>query len=182
MKTSLFLLLLLSCLALTSVAQYSNNSLNLNDSPLSSHPDSKNIVLPGNFKRPLLPVYFSYNKRKLILNGKRMSGIALVNMCRSINDPCVQEQLKCYDQLSTNKRWILTSTAFCGANTFVMICATSSTTQNNSAIWASCALASAIAAGVTAICSSIPHQKRKIIMFHDLPIAYNNYLASQTNK
>ena len=152
---------------------------------------SKKIISPQtkSFQQPdengeLKPVYFNYRKRKLVCNGERMSGLDLINLCRSIPDSLIQQQIQCYDQLSNNKRWILRATLMCGVSVFVMSATASSTRSESSAYFAAGAVATTLGSGITAICSSIPHQKRKAIMFRNLPVVYNRYveMQNQNNK
>lgn len=134
------------------------------------------------FKTPttqtLEPIYFSYKKRQLIYKCQKMRGEKLVAICRNIPDSAIQEQINYYDNLSNNKKWILCSTIVCGASALVLLYSSALFPfEKNAGYIAGSGAAAALASGITAICSSIPHQKRKIIMFKDLPIAYNLYVA-----
>lgn len=126
----------------------------------------------------LSPVLYSYTRRKLLYKGQRISGLQLINLCRNIPDSAIQAQLECYDELTRRKAQILTATGLSGVACIASVQIISIQPSGNDVYFGAIAAGAAIGAGIAAICSSIPHQKRKAILFYYLPIAYNNYVLT----
>jgi hypothetical protein len=135
----------------------------------------------------LKPVYFNYTWRQLFYNGNiQMNGNNFLNMCRSIDDPQIQLQIARYNQLTRNKKNLLCAMIVCAASGYVTLMGSSFAsngydyTRQYTIMGAGAALLF-IATPIIAISTSIPHQKRKEVIFRDLPAAYNFYVES-TNK
>lgn len=163
---------------------------NFNNAPYYKNQESDHTYLlpdttlinPKNIKQDFEPIYFSYKKRQLIYKGQKIRGEKLVAICRNIPDSAIQEQINCYDNLSNNKKWILGSTIICGISAIILMNAATLIPSESNIYMSLTGLGAGLSSGITAICSSIPHQKRKIIMFRDLPIVYNQYVERQQHK
>ncbi|HWY12146.1 MAG TPA: hypothetical protein VN026_12515 [Bacteroidia bacterium] len=136
----------------------------------------------------LVPVYYNYSSRQLFYNGiMPLNGNAFLGMCRGINDFKVQQQIARYDQLTKNKKRLVALTIVSGIGGYLLSIGSlagfssyrSSDSQNATLAVGALAL---LACPVLAISTAIPHQKRKEVVFRDLPAAYNFYVESQTKK
>lgn len=132
-------------------------------------------------QRKLYPVYFNYSKRQLRDSDKNIiSPIEFLNLCRSINDSAVQQQVARYDSYTRDKQKLGLVALGSGFSAFALLgSAVSLAEQNNNNASASFGFFGAIAflaVPAIAIYSSVPHQKRKAVLFRDLPIAYNHYV------
>jgi hypothetical protein len=138
----------------------------------------------------LQPVYFNYTKRRLYSHNKMpLNGRHFLDLCRGINDSGIQHQVRRYDQLTSNKRKILGAMITCGVAGYItmigsmMALSTSGPTPEGAYTTLGIGAASLfIATPILAISSGIPHQKRKEILFRDLPEAYNFHVLSNPNK
>jgi hypothetical protein len=131
----------------------------------------------------LKPVYFNFRKRLLMDSYKsRISPVDFLNLCRTINDSAVQQQIARYDGYTKDKANLGIAALGSGAATFVLLgSAVSYAGQSNtnaSASFAFFGVLTLVSLPVMAIYSSVPHQKRKGVLFRDLPIAYNRYVES----
>lgn len=129
-----------------------------------------------------LPVYFNYRRRVLQYDGRRIEGPDFLEMCRSIPDSSIREQVKQYDAYTAQKQKLVFS--LLGSSFAGMACiggalgnASPSTGANDLLIFtgAACLLATP----VIAICTSGPHRRRKTVLFRDLPVVYNAYVEAQ---
>ena len=140
----------------------------------------------------LKPVYYNFTRRRLYASNKMpLNGQHFLQLCRGINDDRIQLQINRYDQLTKNKKNILGAMFLCGIGGFIGMVASTSMIgsssygydQNNGyAVLGVSAAALFVATPILAISTGIPHQKRKAILFHDLPEAYNFYVTTQTIK
>jgi hypothetical protein len=138
----------------------------------------------------LRPVYFNYTKRRLYSSNKTpLNGRHFLELCRGMNDPRIQYQIRRYDQLTRNKKKILGAMIACGVGgyitTMVSVSAMSGSGRTPEGAYTTLGIGLAslfLATPILAISSGIPHQKRKEILFRDLPEAYNFHVLSQTNK
>jgi hypothetical protein len=129
-----------------------------------------------------LPVYFNYRRRQLIYNGKRLDGAGFLRMCRSINDSAVQEQLARYDDLTAQKQKLsfgMIGAGFVGMASFGGALNTGSGQPEANIMLAFTAVICIVAVPVMGIYTTVPHQKRKAVLFRDLPIVYNAYVEAQ---
>ena len=148
------------------------------------------IVATKNECDKLKPVYFNYTKRRLYSNNKMpLNGRHFLELCRGINDPKIRFQIRRYDQLTSNKRKILGAMIACGVGGYITTMASmvamsgSGYTPEGAYATLGVGLVSLlVATPVLAISSGIPHQKRKEILFRDLPEAYNFHVLTQNNK
>lgn len=136
----------------------------------------------------LQPVYFNFSRRLLFSDKQKTTRIHPKNFlqeCRGINNAEIQNQIARYDHLTQNKK-ILTGTMIaCAVSSYALLMAGSSMISSsypsgqgaNAVLCAGVSLL--LATPVLAISTSIPHQKRKEILFRDLPNAYNFYALSQ---
>ncbi|MES2762894.1 MAG: hypothetical protein V4677_11835 [Bacteroidota bacterium] len=135
--------------------------------------------------KKLSPVYFNYRKRQLKYNDSKMNPIEFLHLCRSINDSAVQLQLARYDAFTKDKEK-LGLVALGGGFTAIGMLGTAAGTagQGNYVITGSLAFFGVVGVlmiPISAIYSAVPHQKRKTVLFRDLPIAYNQYVETQNN-
>lgn len=137
----------------------------------------------------LRPVYFNFSRRRLYnSNNMPLNGNHFLELCRGINDPQVQHQLRKYDQLTHNKKKLLVAMIVCGVGGYVglmgsasMLSSSGNYNKNGYTVLGISAASLFIATPILAISTGIPHQKRKEILFRDLPDAYNFYVLSQPN-
>ena len=134
------------------------------------------------------PVYYNFSKRRLYASNKMpIRGADFLYLCRGINDANVQHQIRRYDQLTFNKKKLVTATILCGVGGYLTFITStmmgiSSYSSDRHYIGMTIGAAALIATPILAISTSIPHQKRKEILFHDLPEAYNFHVTSQPNQ
>lgn len=146
---------------------------------LKSDPE---IMVPSNQKE-LLPVYFNYRRRQLKDAHKNdISPVEFLNLCRSIRDSAVQLQVARYDSYTKDKERLGVVALVGGFSAMGLIgSAAAYRGQGNDVITGSLIFLGVIgflAIPAAAIYSSVPHQKRKSVLFRDLPIAYNQYVES----
>lgn len=129
-----------------------------------------------------LPVYFNYRRHQLQYNGKQIDGLDFLEMCRSIPDSSIREQVKQYEDYTAQKQKLVFS--LMGSGFAGMACiggalgnASPSTGANGPLIVTG--IACLLAVPVLAICTGAPHQRRKTVLFRDLPIVYNAYAEAQ---
>lgn len=129
-----------------------------------------------------LPVYFNYRRHVLQYDGKRIDGLDFLELCRGIPDSTVREQVKQYDAYTAQKQKLVFS--LLGSSFAGMACiggalgnASPSTGANGTLIFTGAACL--LAVPVLAICTAAPHQRRKTLLFRDLPIVYNAYVEAQ---
>jgi hypothetical protein len=106
--------------------------------------------------------------------------------CRGINDPRIQDQIHKYDKLTGNKKKILGAMIVCGVGgyitTMISVSAMSGSGRTPEGAYTALGVGLAslfLATPILAISSGVPHQKRKEILFRDLPEAYNFYVLSE---
>lgn len=130
-----------------------------------------------------LPVYFNYRRRQLKYNGvERIDGISFLNMCRSIKDSAVQEEVARYDELTVQKQklgFAMMGGAFAAFACFGGAAANDQGKPELTVMLVGTGAFCAMAVPAIAIYSSVPHQKRKTILFRDLPVAYNAFVERQ---
>jgi hypothetical protein len=129
-----------------------------------------------------LPVYFNYRRRQLSYHGKRLDGAGFLRMCRSIPDSAVQEQLARYDDFTAQKQKLnfgMACAGFAGMAFFGGALNTESRHAETNAMLGLTAAICILTVPVMGIYTTVPHQKRKAVLFRDLPIAYNAYVESQ---
>ena len=133
------------------------------------------------------PVYYNFSKRRLYASNKMpIRGGDFLNLCRGINDHNVQIQIRRYNELTRRKKGLVTATIICGVGGYLTLIAStmmgiSSYSSDRHYIGMAIGGAALLATPFLAISTAIPHQKRKEILFHDLPEAYNFYVTSPTN-
>ena len=138
-------------------------------------------------KQVLSPVYFNYRKRLLKYNGvEKINGLEFLNMCRSIQDSAVQQQVARHDGFTKDKEK-LGLIALGGGFTALGALGTAAGTagQGNDVLTGSLAFFGVVGVLMIPVCaiySSVPHQKRKAVLFRDLPVAYNHYVETQYSK
>jgi hypothetical protein len=152
---------------------------------LSSSPTTNYNLEANQLNTPeiLSPVYFNFHKRELRdLNKKVISATEFLNLCRNINDTAIQIQVARYDSFTKDKQrlgLIALGSGFAAMGLFGSAGATAG--QGNDVITGSFAFFGVVGALVipaAAIYSSVPHQKRKAVLFRDLPVAYNHYVET----
>lgn len=137
----------------------------------------------------LQPIYFNYSRRQLFYNKTvRENPKEFLNLCRTINDPQIKNQIARYDHLTQNKKIIcgtMIGTAIAGYLLTMVASAMPSNTPYNSGYQYPLIIGGVVcllATPVLAITTSVPHQKRKEVLFRDLPDAYNFYVFTQSKK
>ncbi len=161
-----------------------NLSAQVNSYQLDSF-ESKEII-PKKDCDKLRPVYFNYSKRRLFTNNKMpLNGRHFLELCRGIDDPRIRHQIRKYDQLTSNKKKLIGAMIAAGvAGYFGLIASTGMINSSGPDAYIVMGVSAAslvIVTPILAISTSIPHQKRKEILFRDLPEAYNFYVLSQPN-
>jgi hypothetical protein len=180
MKTIIYLSLICLMIHQNLSAQQYPPGLDPSDPRL--HPGSQ---FRQKFLRPegkLMPVYFNYSRRLLFYNNTiRLNGNDFLNMCRSIDDVQIKRQIARYDELSRKKKVLVGMTIVCGVGGYItaVTAATISNYNSGQTAFLVTGLACLLATPILAVSTSIPHQKRKEVVFRDLPYAYNLYVGSQ---
>jgi hypothetical protein len=115
----------------------------------------------------------------------RLNGNDFLSLCRSLNDLAIQDQIARYDQLTRKKRALIGGMISCAIVGYVTMFASMISVSGSGPYNANGYTAMAIGAAVFfigtpafAISTAFPHQKRKEIVFRDLPAAYNFYLEN----
>jgi|GEM_PF-3234668 hypothetical protein len=129
-----------------------------------------------------LPVYFNYRRRQLQYNGRRIDGITFLNMCRSIPDSSIQEQVERYDGYTAQKQKLgfgAMGSGFAGMAFLGGALGNGNANPEANAILVLTGVVGVLAVPALAIYTSVPHQKRKAVLFRDLPIVYNAYVEAQ---
>jgi len=158
-------------------------------SELASAPVNKYNLESQQFSahEQLSPVYFNYSKRQLKdIYKENISPIEFLNLCRSIQDSAIQLQVARYDAFTKDKERLGVIALGGGFSAIGLLgsagaASSSGGGQGNDVITASLAclgVVGLLAIPIAAIYSSVPHQKRKAVLFRDLPIAYNLYVES----
>lgn len=130
----------------------------------------------------LYPVYFNYRRRQLQCNGRRLDGMTFLNMCRSIPDSSIQEQVARYDEYTAQKQKLgfgAMGSGFAGIAFFGGALGSGNANPEANTVLAIMGGACVLAVPVLAIYTSVPHQKRKAVLFRDLPVVYNAYVETQ---
>ncbi len=135
----------------------------------------------------LKPVYFNFRRRQLKDDQqKTIQPLAFLHLCRTINDSAIQMQVARYDAFTKDKER-LGAIALLGGFSAIGLFGSAAATAASGAQGNEVLTGSLVCLGVVgllaipaaAIYSSIPHQKRKAVLFQDLPIAYNQYVELQ---
>ncbi len=134
----------------------------------------------------LSPVYFNFHKRQLKdLNKNVINPIDFLNLCRTINDTLIQIQVARYDAFTRDKQrlGLISLGSGFAAMGFLGSAAANSYQENNmvSGTLIFLGVASVLVIPALAIYSTVPHQKRKTVLFRDLPVAYNYYVERHNN-
>lgn len=142
----------------------------------------------------LRPVYYDLHKRVLYNpEGHRIAGPSFLDLCRSIPDSAVKAEVARYDALTRNKLHLGLMALGSGSLGFGLLSLAGAQSSNqgyNGGTTNQDAIGACIGLGVTCLvavpialmATTAPHQQRKIILFHDLPQAYNRYVESLTSK
>lgn len=165
-------------------------NLNAQVSPYQLDASESEGLVPKKDCDGLRPVYFNYSQRRLYYNNKMpLNSRHFLELCRGVNDPKIRYQIHKYDQLTSNKRKILGAMIACGVGGYITmmgsVVALSTSGPTPEGAYTALGIGAAslfIATPILAISSGIPHQKRKEILFRDLPEAYNFHVLSQNNK
>lgn len=169
------------------VAKTSTAQLSINTNLINLKIDSCEIVQPSVKQSSLTPIFYTYSKRKIYLNNKPINSVLFLESCRGINDSLIQIEIERYDALTENKKRLLISSLTCVVGAFGFSVASLSSTSNGnnsttSYLFGVCAVSAGIASIATLISTTEPHQKRKEILFRDLPIVYNRYVEIYNSK
>ena len=184
MKTN-FLLAALTFTMLTVKAQNENKCTIPVNGAQGNITQTKTDIATKNQSQNLYPVYFNFRKRVLADCYKnRISPVEFLYLCRSIQDSAVQAQVNRYDGYSKDKANLGIACLGSGAATFALFGSAASMADQSGSN--TNAIAPLIFFGVLTLISvpvmagytSVPHQKRKEVLFRDLPIAYNQYVES----
>jgi len=137
----------------------------------------------------LQPIYFNYSRRQLFYNKTvRENPKEFLNLCRTLHDPQIKNQIARYDHLTQNKKIITASMIAAGVTGYILTMVASDYTGNTPGAnnyqypMLFGGLAFLLATPILAITMSVPHQKRKEVLFRDLPDAYNFYVITQSKK
>lgn len=179
MKTLHYFIFLLCALQISLSAQ-----TNLRDTGTISQPVQHTFQ-----SNTLQPIYFNFSRRQLFYDKTvRANPKEFLNLCRSINDPQIKNQIARYDHLTQNKKIISASMIGAGVAGYILTMAASYYPGNSPGASSYQypmlfgGLACLLATPILAITTSVPHQKRKEVLFRDLPDAYNFYVFTQSKK
>jgi hypothetical protein len=175
MKTIFYIIALSFCIQFNSKAQY-NSSYQVDE--VVTEP-----IVKKNNCNGLKPVFYDFTHRRLYTSNKTpLNPQQFLELCRGINDTGIQEQIIRYDQLTDSKRKLIGTMIFTGVAGCVAMMGSlgmQSTNGNSAGMVAGIGAAAAfIVTPAIAISTTAPHQKRKEILFHDLPEAYNLYVTT----
>lgn len=186
MKTIILTLALVHITLMMNALNENNYTKSLGDTIMKSSmsvlkSDPETIVSSN--QKELLPVYFNYRRRQLKDAQKNnISPVEFLNLCRSIRDSAVQLQVARYDSYTKDKERLGVVALVGGFSAMGLFgSAAAYTGQGNDAITGSLiflGVVGLLAIPAAAIYSSVPHQKRKSVLFRDLPVAYNQYVES----
>jgi hypothetical protein len=172
MKTTLITISILICF-------FEGKTQNVN--ALNNYYDQHLLLQNGK----LMPVYFNFQRRQLRDADKKIiNPIEFLNLCRTISDSAVQQQVARYDAFTKDKARLGVVALGGGFAAIGLLGTTAAVSeQGNDAITGSFAflgVVALLAIPAAAIYSSVPHQKRKAVLFKDLPIVYNYYVLSHS--
>ena len=145
--------------------------------------EDEQILSQGKLK----PIYFNFRRRQLKDDQQNsIQPLAFLHLCRTINDSAIQIQVARYDAFTKDKER-LGAVALLGGFSAIGLFGSAAAMaasggQDNEVMTGSLVclgVVGILAIPASAIYSSIPHQKRKAVLFKDLPIAYNQYVESQ---
>jgi hypothetical protein len=180
MKTAFYIIAFCFCLRFNTKAQF-NSAYQLDEAKMET-------IVTKNDCDGLKPVFYNFTRRRLYTGNKMpLNPRHFLELCRTINDPAIQEQIRRYDQLTRNKRKLIGALIFTGVAGYVTFIGSAIAASTSSGDGASIgmgigAASMLIVTPALAISTTAPHQKRKEILFHDLPEAYNQYVTSQSTK
>lgn len=134
----------------------------------------------------LKPVYFNFHRRQLKdFQKNNIQPLEFLNLCRSIKDSAIQLQVARYDEYTKDKARlgvVALGGGFSAIGLLGSAAASASSGGQGSDVMATSlacfGVIGLLAIPVAAIYSSVPHQKRKTVLFRDLPVAYNQYVES----
>lgn len=133
----------------------------------------------------LTPVYFNFGKRQLRDMDKNLiSAIEFLNLCRTINDSAIQYQVARYDGFTKEKQKtgvVALGSGFSAIGLIGTASVAASNGQSSDVVTGSLAVFGVIGILMIPVCaiySSVPHQKRKGVLFRDLPVAYNHFVET----
>lgn len=134
----------------------------------------------------LRPVFFNFRRRQLKdFQKNNIQPLEFLNLCRSIQDSAIQLQIARYDSFTKDKERlgvVALGGGFSAIGLLGSAAATASSGGQGSDVitgtLACLGVVGLLAIPAAAIYSSVPHQKRKTVLFRDLPIAYNQYVES----
>lgn len=134
-------------------------------------------------QQKLQPVYFNFRKRQLKDENKNViSPLEFLNLCRSINDSAIQSQVARYDSYTKDKQRLGLIALGSGFSAIALLGSAGVNSElGNEFVTGSCAFMGVVCVLVIpamAIYSSVPHQRRKAVLFRDLPIVYNHYVET----
>lgn len=176
------------------VAKTSTAQLSINTNLINLKIDSCEVVQHCSKQVTLAPVFFNFKKRQLFRDNRLVNPIDFLESCRNIKDSLIQNEIERYDVLTKNKKILSAVGLSAGVCSFFLgITASGIATYNygngypnnsssSGAVVAGLALASIITTAGCFISTTAPHQKRKEILFRDLPIAYNRYVEIYNSK
>lgn len=175
MKTIFYIITFCFCIQFDTKAQI-NSAYQLDEAKMET-------IVQKNDCDGLKPVFYNFSRRRLYTSNKMpMNPKHFLELCRRINDPGVQEQIRRYDELTRNKRKLIGAMIFTGVAGYATLVGSMVAASSNVDGAGTAAVIGAASLFVVtpalAISTTAPHQKRKEILFHDLPEAYNLYVTS----
>lgn len=181
MKTKLFTFALLFC-SVVLRAQNENKFTGFINDRHGENIRTETQTQNENHKK-LYPVYFNYRKRLLRYNGTdEISGAEFLHLCRTINDSAIQLQVARYDAFTNQKAKLGIIALGGGLSSIALFVGTAASTgAGNDMVTGSLAFFGVVGIlmiPASAIYSAVPHQKRKAVLFRDLPVAYNQYVET----
>ncbi len=181
MKNLLLFALVLT--ALSTKAQNENKSIIPVCDTIERTIQTENPIVVNMPQRNLQPVYFNFRKRLLLDKYKnRIQPLEFLDLCRTINDSAIQQQVARFDGFTKDKANLGLAALGSGATAFALLGSVAVYSEqhntNATAGFAFFGVIAAISIPAIAIYTSVPHQKRKTVLFRDLPVAYNQYVES----